>query len=119
MLNRILVVDDDQDLTSLLSSYLVGMGFDVATARSSSEGSSILKAIKCDGILIDLDMQGAHGLTVLREIRQQYPHIPIIVFGEKEGRGDAVSALTSGATDYFQKPVDQVLVEKKCRRLFG
>ena len=103
--NRILVVDDDPEMTSLLSDILKDEGY---VADSASSGEQALKKMgECDYpvVITDLMMKGMPGLTLLREVKRQHPETNVIImtaFGTIES---AIEAMKEGAYDYVTKPV--------------
>ena len=119
MLKRILVVDDDTDVRSILCDRLGAMGFEVALASTGHAGMEIIKATRIDGILLDVEMPIMNGLTMLRELRDRHPDIPVIMMSAATNMEKLEAAIRSGAADYVLKPIDGENLEQKCRRLFG
>jgi DNA-binding response OmpR family regulator len=119
MLKRILVVDDDPDVRSILCDRLGAMGFEVALANTGRAGMEIIKATRIDGILLDVEMPVMNGLTMLRELRDRHPDIPVIMMSAATGREKLEEAMRNGAADYVLKPVDGENLEQKCKRSFG
>jgi DNA-binding NtrC family response regulator len=114
--NRILVVDDDREMASLLSDVLRGEGFFVLPLSDSLEASRILQKEEFDVLITDLKMKGLKGLDLLEEAKKEAPLTPVIIitaFGTIES---AIQAMKMGAYDYITKPfqMDQiVLIVKK------
>jgi two-component system OmpR family response regulator len=101
---RILVVDDDPDIVRLLTVYLNGQGFDVASASSAVQLRERLHEASHDLVLLDLGLPDEDGLVLLRLLRERA--IPVIVVS---GRGEAVERIVGlelGADDYVTKPFD-------------
>jgi len=100
---RVLIVDDDHKLRSLLREYLEGYGFDVLTLP---EASSVLKTIRTDApdmIILDIMLPGKNGLDVLRDIRRESA-VPVIMLTAKGEETDRIVGLELGADDYLPKP---------------
>jgi len=114
--NKILVVDDDREMASLLSDVLRGEGFSVFPQSDSLEASKILQREEFDVLITDLKMKGLKGLDLLEEAKKVAPLTPVIIitaFGTIES---AIQAMKLGAYDYITKPfqMDQiVLIVKK------
>lgn len=100
---KILLVDDDRDLTGMLTEYLVSEGFD---CRALSDGQAAIDAMEAnqfDAVVLDIMMPGTSGLEVLRKVRQ-HSDMPILML---TGRGDDIDrilGLEMGADDYLGKP---------------
>lgn len=118
---NILVVEDDNDINSLLTDMLIGNGYNVKSAYSGTEALVYLKYEKISLILLDLMLPGKCGETVLKEIREVY-EIPIIIISAKEEGGIKARLLREGADDFISKPfdLDEVLarIEVNIRRNF-
>lgn len=100
---RVLIVDDDHKLRSLLREYLEGYGFDVLTL---SEASSVMKTIRTDSpdmVILDIMLPGKNGLDVLRDIRRESA-VPVIMLTAKGEETDRIVGLELGADDYLPKP---------------
>jgi DNA-binding response OmpR family regulator len=100
---RILVVDDDPDLRSLLIGYLEREGFAVCGADSGRAMDTVLATTVCDLILLDLMLPGEDGLSVARRLRQTSA-IPIIMLSARGEDVDRIVGLEVGADDYVAKP---------------
>ena len=102
---RVLVVDDEPEMTRALRSILTGNGFEPVLAASGEEALDRIARRRPDLILLDLVLPGINGLDVCRAIRQERKlDVPIIVLsahGEEESK---VEALDLGADDYLTKP---------------
>jgi DNA-binding NtrC family response regulator len=110
--NRILVVDDDREMASLLSDVLRGEGFFVLPLSDSLEASRILQKEEFDVLITDLKMKGLKGLDLLEEAKKEAPLTPVIIitaFGTIES---AIQAMKMGAYDYITKPfqMDQIVL---------
>jgi DNA-binding NtrC family response regulator len=109
-LPRVLVVEDDPDLRSILDLYLSERGFAVLQAESAPAALDILATTPADVIVSDVCMPGMSGLELLEEVRKRDPEADLILVTAHSSVKDAVAAIQAGAADYIEKPVD-------CRRL--
>jgi DNA-binding response OmpR family regulator len=89
---KVLVVDDDMRLRSLLERYLVEQGFIVRTAANSEQMDRLLERENFHLIVLDLMLPGEDGLSICRRLRQKENDIPIV----KMSHGDKTMSLTSG-----------------------
>jgi two-component system phosphate regulon response regulator OmpR len=101
--SRILVVDDDPGMRSLLEAYLGDSGFSVETAM---DGAAMWQALECgmpDAIVLDLMMPGEDGLSLARRLRSR-SNVPILMLSARGEEIDRVVGLEMGADDYLAKP---------------
>lgn len=103
-MQRILVIDDDSAITSLLKRGLSYEGFAVDTARSGGEGLALARERPSDLVILDVMMPGLDGLEVLRRLRAADEHLPVLMLTAKDAPTDQVQGLESGADDYVVKP---------------
>jgi DNA-binding response OmpR family regulator len=103
-MQRILVVDDDPAVTSLLKRGLVYEGYTVETAASGEEGLAIARERPPDLVILDVMMPGLDGLEVLRRLRAGENWLPVILLTARDAPTDQVRGLESGADDYIVKP---------------
>ena len=102
---KILIVDDDNNIADLISLYLTKECFDT---RIVNDGESVLPAIDSFSpnlILLDIMLPGMDGYQVCREVRAKYS-VPIIMLSAKGEVFDKVLGLELGADDYIEKPFD-------------
>ena len=102
---RILVVDDDPNISELLNIYLEKEGYEVRTAADGNEGVALFKAYSPDLVLLDIMMPRKDGWQVCREIRE-ISSVPIIMITAKGETIDKVLGLELGADDFIVKPFD-------------
>jgi DNA-binding response OmpR family regulator len=102
-MQRILVIDDDHSLASLLAEYLGGRGYGVTTAPDGPQGLSLLRAGGVDAVVLDVMLPGMDGFEVLREVRREN-NLPIIMLTARGDETDRIVGLEMGADDYLPKP---------------
>lgn len=100
---HILVVDDDREIRSLLSRFLVKQGFRVTTAADGREMRKMLTEWAIDLIVLDLMLPGEDGLTLCRSLRAG-SDIPVIMLTARGDDVDRIVGLEMGADDYVPKP---------------
>ena len=103
MPGRILVIDDEPQITRVLRASLSAQGFDVRTANDPEEGLRTFKEWAPDLVITDLMMPGLSGVEVTRAIRMQGA-TPVLVLSVREHERSKVEALDAGADDYVTKP---------------
>ena len=102
---RILLVDDDPNISQLVNLYLTKEGFDVTACMTGTEALRSFKASPPNLMLLDVMLPGMDGWSVLREIRK-FSNIPIIMITAKDETFDKVLGLELGADDYIVKPFE-------------
>ncbi len=103
-MQKVLVIDDDDTVRDVLSSFLGGKNFDVTLAASGEAGLDILHADKFELILTDLVMPGVTGMDILTEVAAARITAPVIVMTAFGTVQTAVEAMRVGAFDYITKP---------------
>lgn len=110
-MHKILLVDDDRELTSLLKELLEMEGFSVIIAYDGEQALTLLDST-IDLLLLDIMMPKKNGIDTLKEIRRQY-QIPVIMLTARGSDFDRVLGLELGADDYLPKPFnDRELVAR-------
>jgi excisionase family DNA binding protein len=103
--HRVLVVDDEEGIRDLLSRTLALAEYEVET---TADGRSALESIRNDAyelLIADLRMPGMDGLTLIREVKQINPHLPIIIITGFSSESSAIEAVNLGVAGYLTKPV--------------
>jgi two-component system KDP operon response regulator KdpE len=103
MPGRILVIDDEPQITRVLRAALSAQGFDVRTANDPEEGLLLFKDWTPDLVVTDLMMPGISGVEVTRAIRTRSA-TPILILSVRDHERSKVEALDAGADDYITKP---------------
>lgn len=102
---KILIVDDDNNIAELISLYLIKECFDTKIASDGEEAVEVVKSYEPNIILLDLMLPGMDGYQVCREVRS-FSNVPIIMLSAKGEVFDKVLGLELGADDYMEKPFD-------------
>lgn len=104
-LKRVLVVDDESMIVSLLSTILREKGWDVTEARSGTAGIDQLDRTRFDVILTDLVMPGDSGIDLLRAAKEIHPDVEVILMTGFATADTAIEAMRNGAFHYILKPL--------------
>ena len=102
---KILIVDDDNNIAELISLYLTKECFETKIVNDGEEALRVIKTFSPNLILLDLMLPGIDGYQVCREVRAKYT-LPIIMLSAKGEVFDKVLGLELGADDYIEKPFD-------------
>jgi len=111
---KILIVDDDENIAELISLYLTKECFDTRIANDGESALDIFDTFEPNLILLDLMLPGIDGYQVCREIRSK-SSTPIIMLSAKGEVFDKVLGLELGADDYMEKPFDSKELVARCK----
>jgi len=105
---RLLVVEDDNDISNMLKIYFNSLGYDVDVAPRGSEALDKTHTVLPHLIVLDIMLPDIDGYEVCRRLRQstRTSHIPVIFLTQKDERSDKLQGLELGADDYITKPFD-------------
>lgn len=116
MLTKVLVIDDDPDMTDLLSLLLKSRGFYVISSNNGEEGLQKVRNDSPDVIILDLMMKGMDGWQVCTTVRK-FSSIPILILTALDNPETVVRALDAGADDFLTKPVSSGLLVSRLNTL--
>ena len=102
-MTRLLLIDDDTELSSMLSEYLTAEGFTIEHAYNGREGVDLALSKHYDAIILDVMMPEIDGFEALRRIRTE-SSVPVIMLTAKGDDIDRIVGLEIGADDYLSKP---------------
>lgn len=104
MPNKILIIEDEHSIATLLSYNLVQAGFETIVANDGKEGYELAISERPSLIVLDLMLPSMDGVEVCKALRQEKVNIPIIMLTAKDDEFDKVLGLELGADDYMTKP---------------
>ncbi len=102
-MNRILIIDDDEELCELISEYLTAEGFEVEAIHDGESGLQKALRGKRDLVILDVMLPTKNGFDVLRELRKT-SKIPVLMLTARGGDTERIVGLETGADDYLPKP---------------
>lgn len=103
MSRRILIIDDDADLSMIISDMLESKGFEVKSALSSEQGFDMLSQSSFDVILLDINLPDSSGFEVCRQLRE-VSNVPVIFASARTSETDRITGFDIGGDDYLPKP---------------
>lgn len=105
-MHNVLVIDDEIDIRTLLSDILEDEGYTVNTANNVQSAKNQMKEMLPHVIILDIWLEGHHmdGIGLLRYIKKEYPHIPVIMISGHANNEIAVQTIKFGAYDFIEKP---------------
>ena len=106
MSNKILFVEDEEDLTQIVADTLRGQGYDVITAADGIEGIDKFKSEGADIVVADVMMPQMDGFTMAKDIRKLSLTVPLLFLTAKSTIDDVEQGFEIGANDYLKKPFE-------------
>ncbi len=117
MADRVLIVDDDAAVLSLLTKVIRSNGLDAECSQSAEQALELLSSQTYDLILMDVNMHGMDGFTGVEIIRSRGIKTPIIIVSGRKEDFDTLYGLDIGADDYITKPFNPVTLGAKVKAL--
>jgi DNA-binding response OmpR family regulator len=114
---KILLVEDDFDLSGALVRVLRKRGFDVTHSADGIEALALLRGDGFEAVVLDLGIPGIDGLQLLQRLRGRGSDVPVLVLTAKGSVGERVTGLNAGADDYLAKPFDLDELDARIRAL--
>ena len=103
-MTRILIIDGDISLSTVLSDYLSSRGYQTHLVHTGKAGLESLTESSWDLVLMELQGLGMNGYELLKDIRHRLPHIPLMILTTRSDREDQMRAFQLGCDDYQMKP---------------
>lgn len=103
---RMLVVEDEKDLNSIICSKLVKEGYNVDACYDGQAALDFIEMTEYDGVIMDIMIPHVNGMEVLKTIRANNQQVPVLFLTAKGETQDIVRGLDAGASDYMTKPFE-------------
>jgi len=109
---RVLVVDDEVNLSDLLRMALQNQGWEARTAANGQEALNLVREFAPDILVLDIMMPGIDGMEVLRRVRSAGNDVPVLFLTAKDAVEDRIAGISAGGDDYLTKPfnLEEVVV---------
>ena len=101
---NVLVVDDESVLAEMVAMALRYEGWNIATAGDGSSAIATARSQRPDVVVLDVMLPDMSGLDVLHKLREENPHLPVLLLTAKDAVEDRIAGLTAGGDDYVTKP---------------
>lgn len=116
-MTKVLIIDDDPDVRTIMNSFMKKQGYEVETAFSRDDALSKLQEFSPSVILLDVLLSGADGRELCKEIKRndEMKSVPVIMVSAHPGASENIHAY--GADDFVSKPINTTLLLEKLGRL--
>jgi DNA-binding response OmpR family regulator len=116
-MSKILIVEDDVELASILKTWLQLRKFAVQAVHTGEEAVEQLSFGEYDAVILDWHLPDAEGVDICKQFREQGGSIPIIMLSGNTSDKERQEGMAAGASDYFTKPFDFEKVSNKLKEL--
>ncbi|MBT3274028.1 MAG: response regulator transcription factor [Spirochaetales bacterium] len=101
---RVLIIEDDPQISSYVANGLKQAGFAVDTSASGNEGYELARQGNYDALIIDIMLPGMDGISLLKALRGEGINTPVLILSAKSSLDDKIQGFQSGGDDYITKP---------------
>lgn len=113
----ILIVEDDKELSSLLTDFLRDEGYTVSAVESGERAIQLFERYGAKLVVLDINLPDVNGFAVCSQLREK-ADTPILIVSARTGKEDKLSGLDLGADDYIEKPYDIDILMAKIKGIF-
>jgi DNA-binding response OmpR family regulator len=117
MAKKILIVDDEEDIRSLLQETLLAAGYEIGKAANGDEVFGMIATESLDLVILDIMMPGLNGFQILRKLRET-ADVPVIMLSGRRDSVDKVTSFELGADDYITKPFNPEELTARVKAIF-
>ena len=117
MNKTLLIIEDDKNLQKYLQDLLIGEGYSVKVLGDGIKALEIIENIHPDLVVLDLGLPMVKGESVCKDVKKDYPGLPVIILTGKDAVSDKINAFELGADDYITKPfvAEELILRIKAR----
>lgn len=121
VMEKVLIVDDNRASRDLIRAILKSVRCDIIEATDGQEGLDLMQQERPDLVLLDIDMPGLDGLTVVKKIRDDtsLADLPVVAVTAFAMEGDREKGMSAGFTAYLTKPVRAAILRQQVQQLLG
>ena len=116
---KVLIVDDEEMICTLFAEMLKQYGYQTATETDGSKTLERLWRGRFDVLLLDLIMPGINGINLLRQLRQSFEDLPVVIVTGHGSIETAVESMQAGASEFVTKPVEASVLDIRIRKAFN
>jgi DNA-binding NtrC family response regulator len=108
---KILILDDEKQFTEELFEFFQNSGFEAFETNTEREARKVLSTHEIDLLILDVRLPGVNGLDILREVKEQFPAMEVIVVSAHGDMDTVIKAMRNGAFDYLRKPFRHIDIQ--------
>lgn len=118
---KVLIVDDEPSMVSILKRYVSNAGYEFDSATNGQDALDKIEKNQPDLVLLDLVMPGLNGFETCRRIRdsEKTKKLPVLIITALRSQSDSAAAADSGANEFIVKPIDGAELVKRLRHHLG
>lgn len=118
---HILIADDDELIAEMASDILIDAGYACGWVTNGEDAWDLMEQKRPDLLLLDQDMPGISGVSLLRRLRgsSKFYDLPVIMFTAMSGEEDENRAIYAGAQDYIRKPFSALMLTSRIERVLA
>lgn len=116
--NKLLLIDDDDNIRENIAMFLEDIGFTVYQSNNGTHALPLVREHRPDLIFCDLVMPPLSGIKILKQIKMEFPNQKIIIMSGLHEEGTAREAIELGASEYITKPISLAELEAVLKRYF-
>jgi two-component system response regulator RegX3 len=117
MHGKILIIEDEKELSDIVSVYLGNEGFEVRAVETAENGFTEMETWKPELIILDINLPGMDGFEFLLRFRREY-NIPVMIVSARDSDEDLITGLGGGADEFVTKPFSPKVLAARVRALF-
>ena len=117
MQGKILIIEDEKELSDIVSVYLSKEGFDVRAVETAENGFAVMETWKPELLILDINLPGMDGFEFLHRFRRGN-NIPVMIVSARDGDEDLLTGFGSGADEFVTKPFSPKVLAARVRALF-
>jgi len=120
MPKKILIIDDELEISKMVTEFLVDAGYSASYALNGPDGLAMIKRDLPSLVLLDVGMPGMDGVEVMRLIHEQFPDLPVLVLTGNKNTETVEKMVALGASEYLTKPINlETLLNQFVRDMIG
>jgi two-component system response regulator RegX3 len=117
MQGKILIIEDEKELSAIVGVYLGKEGFEVRAVETAEDGFALLESWKPELVILDINLPGMDGFEFLERFRRESA-IPVMIVSARDGDEDLIAGLGGGADEFVTKPFSPRVLAARVRALF-
>lgn len=115
---RLMIVDDEEDITELIEANAQAIGFDTKVCLSAEDALKVLEEENFDALFTDIKMSGIDGLELIHQIRRINSEMSVVIMSGSAEKDDVIAAIELGVANFLEKPVSPIAIKATLKNVF-